>query len=64
MVESLKPGANVSEVARRNGLSPQQLFAWRREARALFRSGHAAPTEQLGPAPRSASQAASHARDR
>jgi transposase len=37
VVESLIPGANVSEVARRNGLSPQQLFAWRREARALFR---------------------------
>jgi transposase len=36
VVESLQPGANVSEVARRNGLSPQQLFAWRREARALF----------------------------
>ncbi len=37
VVESLIPGANVSEVARRNSLSPQQLFAWRREARALFR---------------------------
>jgi transposase len=37
VVESLIPGANVSEVARCNGLSPQQLFAWRREARALFR---------------------------
>jgi transposase len=32
VAESLEPGANVSEVARRNGLSPQQLFAWRREA--------------------------------
>jgi transposase len=37
--ESLKPGANVSEVARRNGLSPQQLFAWRRAAHALFQDG-------------------------
>lgn len=36
VVESFEPGANVSEVARRNGVSPQQLFAWRREARALF----------------------------
>ena len=36
MVESLRPGANISEVARRNGLSPQQLFAWRRRAHALF----------------------------
>jgi transposase len=32
----LKPGANVSEVARRNGVSPQQLFGWRRDARALM----------------------------
>jgi len=39
VVESLKPGANVSEVARRNGLSPQQLFAWRRVAHALFNEG-------------------------
>jgi transposase len=36
VVESLRPGANVSEVARRNGLSPQQLFGWRRKAHALF----------------------------
>ena len=35
VAESLEPGANVSEVARRNGLSPQQLFAWRREADAI-----------------------------
>jgi transposase len=40
VVESLEPGANVSEVARRHGLSPQQLFAWRREARTM--SGHSA----------------------
>ena len=33
LVESLKPGANISDVARRNGLSPQQLFGWRREVR-------------------------------
>jgi transposase len=37
--ESLRPGANVSEVARHNGLSPQQLFAWRRAAHALFQAG-------------------------
>jgi transposase len=35
VVESFEPGANVSEVARRHGLSPQQLFAWRREARGM-----------------------------
>src|SRR5262249_52266108 len=31
-VGSLGPGGHGSEVARRNGLSPQQLFTWRREA--------------------------------
>jgi transposase len=34
IAESLKPDANVSEVARRHGMRPQQLFTWRREARA------------------------------
>ena len=36
IVESLAPGANVSAIARRHGLRPQQLFTWRREAGALF----------------------------
>ena len=31
--ETLAPDAVVSEVARRHGLSPQQLFGWRRQAR-------------------------------
>jgi transposase len=31
--ETLVAGAVVSEVARRYGLSPQQLFGWRRQAR-------------------------------
>jgi transposase len=31
--ETLGPGAVVSVVARRHGLTPQQLFTWRREAR-------------------------------
>jgi len=31
--ETLVSGAVVSEVARRHGLRPQQLFTWRREAR-------------------------------
>jgi transposase len=31
--ESLQPGVVVSQVARRRGLTPQQLFTWRREAR-------------------------------
>ena len=31
--ETLAPDAVVSEVARRHGLTPQQLFGWRRQAR-------------------------------
>ena len=34
--ETLASGAVVSEVARRHGLSPQQLFGWRRQARQLL----------------------------
>jgi transposase len=33
VLESRAPGAVVSEVARRHGLTPQQLFGWRRELR-------------------------------
>jgi transposase len=33
--ETLAPGAVVSEVARRHGLTPQQVFTWRRQARRL-----------------------------
>ncbi len=32
--ETLRPGANISEVARRHGLTPQQLYGWRSAARA------------------------------
>lgn len=31
VAESLMPGANVAEVARRHDIIPQQLYAWRRE---------------------------------
>src|ERR1700729_1167719 len=31
--ETLVPGAVVSDVARRHGLTPQQVFTWRRQAR-------------------------------
>lgn len=52
VMESLRPGANVSEVARRNGLSPQQLFGWRREAHTLFREGaHRSSADQASIAP-------------
>jgi transposase len=33
IAETLEPSAIISEVARRYGLRPQQVFAWRREAR-------------------------------
>jgi transposase len=33
--ETLAPGAKVSEVARRNGISASLLFTWRRQARAI-----------------------------
>jgi transposase len=31
--DTLRIGASVSAVARRHGLTPQQLFGWRRDAR-------------------------------
>jgi transposase len=33
IAETLEPGANVSEVARRWQICPQQVFGWRRDAR-------------------------------
>lgn len=41
--ETLTPGAVVSALARRYGLTPQQLFTWRREARKRLEA-EAAPT--------------------
>ncbi|MEY9697680.1 transposase [Bradyrhizobium diazoefficiens] len=32
VVEALEPGASVSAIARRIGIHPSQLFAWRRDA--------------------------------
>lgn len=41
--EALLPGAVVSEVARRHGLMPQQVFTWRRQARSPSMSRAEAP---------------------
>ena len=43
LLESFEPEVNVSDVARRNGLSPQHLFAWRRAARDLACAGAGEP---------------------
>jgi transposase len=41
--ETLLPGAVVSEVARRHGLMPQQVFTWRRQARSSSKTMAEAP---------------------
>jgi transposase len=57
--ESLKPGASVSEVARRHGLNPGQLSGWRRKARSVIGRtsalpGKAGPVRQRSEGPRPA----------
>ena len=54
VAESLAPGVNVSEIARRNEINPQQLFGWRRkfgaEAAALIESARSsAPLPVFAP---------------
>src|SRR3546814_1425470 len=41
IAESMAPRANVSDIARRNDILPQQLYAWRREARERMESADA-----------------------
>ncbi len=41
--EALVPGAVVSAVARQNGLTPQQLFTWLRQARKRTEAARAEP---------------------
>ena len=45
--ESMQPGAVVSEVAKRHGVSRWQLYLWRRQARAAS-GGSAGPGDQTG----------------
>jgi transposase len=49
VAESYERGQTASAVARRHGLTPQQLFAWRRDA--LQRPGHLAARGGMGFAP-------------
>lgn len=44
VAETLAPGANISAIARRSGISPSQLFGWRRLA---IRNGTVTPLEAL-----------------
>lgn len=43
VAETLAAGGKVAEVARKHGISPGRIFAWRREARAKERGEPAAP---------------------
>jgi transposase len=43
VAEAFAPGAVVSEVARRHGLTPQQVFTWRRLARRAAEAAGALP---------------------
>jgi transposase len=48
VAESLAPGAVASTIARRYGLHPNQLYAWRKAARELVGDGsHAAGSAPL-----------------
>jgi transposase len=49
LLESLEPGVNISEVARRNGLTPQQLFGWRHQAQLPDSGSTGAPASQQRP---------------
>src|SRR5215510_8546782 len=47
VLESQQPGAVVSEVARQHGMTPQQLFGWRRESRNDLAKGDARGSPML-----------------
>ncbi|MER8474216.1 transposase [Mesorhizobium sp. M1328] len=47
IAETLMPGANVSAIARREGIAPPQLFTWRRKA---IENGKVTPGDSPSPA--------------
>ncbi|MFZ5504841.1 MAG: IS66-like element accessory protein TnpA [Pseudomonadota bacterium] len=47
--ESLRPGAQVTDIARRHGISRALLYAWRREARCAPVSPAAPPAPEFVP---------------
>jgi transposase len=53
VAESLAPGVNVSEIARRHEINPQQLFGWRKtfraEALALFEAARPSDLPPFAP---------------
>lgn len=52
VAESLEPGVVISEVARRHGLRPQQLFTWRNQMRSARTSANTSvPSTQVEAAP-------------
>jgi transposase len=48
LAESYESGERVSTVARRHGLTPQQLFGWRRDAGGRLSHGGGLTTGPLG----------------
>jgi transposase len=53
VAKALEPGVNVSEIARRHDINPQQLFGWRRrfraEAEALIEENRVAAVTAFAP---------------
>jgi len=60
--ETLAPGAVASQVARRHGLTPQQVFTWRRQAREASSGEGAAEVPMFVPAVVEAAPSAAPAR--
>ncbi|MEJ0049605.1 MAG: transposase [Methylovirgula sp.] len=57
IADSLVPGANVSEIARRIGIGPSQLFDWRRKALRKGSVSLTAPQLDASPEPATSASA-------